>query len=289
MILVLRALGLGDLLAAVPALRAIRARWSEEVVLACPGWLTPLAELTGAVDRVLPTPGLVPLPDLSPSVAINLHGAGPQSTALLAATRPGVLISHGDPPWRDDLHERDRWCRLLHAHGITADPADLHLPLPDTASPAPGAVVIHPGAAFGSRRWPADRYAAVAEHFPNVVVTGSAEEQPLAHQVAGDHGTVLAGRTSLPELAALVAEAALVISGDTGIAHLAYAYGTPSITLFGPVGPQQWGPPPGPHTTLTASHLRRGDPFADEPDPALVAITPEDVVSAALQRQPHGG
>lgn len=281
MILVLRALGLGDLLAGVPALRAVRARWSEEVLLACPGWLSPVVALTGAVDRVLPTAGLVELPELRPSVAINLHGAGPQSTALLAATRPGVLISHGDPPWRDDLHERDRWCALLRAHGITADATDLRLAHPGVASPAPGAVVVHPGAGFGSRRWPAERFAAVAEHFERVVVTGSAEERAVATRVAGERAEVLAGRTPLAELAALVADAALVVSGDTGIAHLAYAYGTPSVTLFGPVGPESWGPPPGPHVALTAAHLRHGDPFADNPDPALLAVTTDDVLAAA--------
>ena len=279
MILVLRALGLGDLLAGVPALRAIRAHWpDEEVVLACPAALEPIAILTGAVDRVLPTSGLVPLPDLRPSVAVNLHGKGPQSAEILAATRPGVLITHRR--WREDLHERERWCALLRAHGIPADPADLRLARPDTPSPAPGAVVVHPGAAYGSRRWPVDRFADVASHYDDVVVTGGPEERDLAQEVRAVN---LAGRTTLPQLAALVADAAVVISGDTGIAHLAYAYGTPSVTLFGPVGPESWGPPPGPHTALTDASARRGDPFAADPDPALLAVAPSDVLTAAAR------
>jgi ADP-heptose:LPS heptosyltransferase len=104
---------------------------------------------------------------------------------------------------------------------------------------------------------------------------------------------VLAGHTDLTRLCALVAGAALVISGDTGIAHLAAAFGTPSVTLFGPVGPDQWGPPAdGPHVTLTDASVRRGDPFADDPDPALLAVTVADVLQAATDAQalaPHGG
>ncbi|MCM0676386.1 glycosyltransferase family 9 protein, partial [Micromonospora phytophila] len=55
---------------------------------------------------------------------------------------------------------------------------------------------------------------------------------------------VLAGRTDLAALAALVADGRLVVSGDTGVAHLATGYGTASVVLFGPVPPARWGPPP---------------------------------------------
>src|SRR3712207_6850754 len=49
---------------------------------------------------------------------------------------------------------------------------------------------------------------------------------------------------ALAEFAAVVAEAALVVTADTGAGHLASAYGRPSVVLFGPVPPWQWGPPP---------------------------------------------
>src|SRR5205823_558737 len=66
-VLVLRALGIGDLATAVPALRGLRAaRPTEQIALAAPDWLTPLARLTGAVDRVVPVDGLdvarIPVP-----------------------------------------------------------------------------------------------------------------------------------------------------------------------------------------------------------------------------------
>jgi ADP-heptose:LPS heptosyltransferase len=93
--------------------------------------------------------------------------------------------------------------------------------------------------------------------------------------------SVLAGRTTLTELAALVADATMVICGDTGIAHLATAYGTPSVVLFGPVSPRHWGPPPGrpQHQALWAGYT--GDTFADRPDPGLLRITTADVLDAA--------
>jgi ADP-heptose:LPS heptosyltransferase len=72
-----------------------------------------------------------------------------------------------------------------------------------------------------------------------------------------------------------------VICGDTGIAHLATAYGTPSVVLFGPVSPRHWGPPPGrpQHQALWAGYT--GDTFADRPDPGLLRITTADVLDAA--------
>jgi ADP-heptose:LPS heptosyltransferase len=104
---------------------------------------------------------------------------------------------------------------------------------------------VHPGAAYGAKRWPLDRFAAVTAALDGpatpVHVTGSAAERALAEAVAHGAGLaahrVLAGRTDLAALCDLVARAALVVSGDTGIAHLASAYRTPSVVLFGPVDP----------------------------------------------------
>jgi len=297
-VLVLRALGLGDLLTAVPALRGLRRAYPRHrVVLAAPAPLGELAALTGAVDELLPTAGLVPLAAPPPEVAVNLHGRGPQSIAILRALRPDRLLAHAHPehpevpgpPWRDDLHEVRRWCRLLGSAGIACDPGDLGLHRPAEPSPAPGAIVVHPGAGFPARQWPATRYAAVARELARggrpVVVTGDAGERGLAGRVAAGaglpDGAALAGRTTLGQLAALVAEADLVVCGDTGMAHLATAYGTPSVVLFGPVAPRHWGPPPDrrQHVALWAG--RTGDTFADRPDPGLLRITTGEVLAAA--------
>ena len=80
----------------------------------------------------------------------------------------------------------------------------------------------------------------------------------------------------------VVARAALLVCGDTGIAHLATALGTPSVVLFGPEPPDRWGPPEGgPHVVLTAADRRRGDPFADDPDPALLGVGVDEVTDVA--------
>jgi ADP-heptose:LPS heptosyltransferase len=74
----------------------------------------------------------------------------------------------------------------------------------------------------------------------------------------------------------------VLVTVDTGAAHLASAYGTPSVVLFGPAPPEVWGPPAdGPHVVLTDARLRRGAAFADDPDPALLAVTADEVVAAA--------
>ncbi|MCX6464168.1 MAG: glycosyltransferase family 9 protein [Pseudonocardiales bacterium] len=306
--LVLRALHLGDLLVAVPALRALRrARPDHRLVLAAPAALGPLAALTGAVDALLPTdtPDDLRWPGPAPEVAVNLHGAGPQSHAALDRTGPRVRIGFAAPGWDgpawdddDRVHERERWCAMVAAHGVPADPADLRIDPPDPGA-GPGGVLVHPGARYGAKRWPPARFAEVAATLARagrrVRVTGSAPERPLAADVARraglDDTAVLAGATSLPELCALVAAADLVVCGDTGIAHVASALGTPSVVLFGPVPPSRWGPPTaGPHRVLTAAGDRRGDPFADDPDPALLGVPVGEVLGAAdALLHPPGG
>ena len=143
--------------------------------------------------------------------------------------------------------------------------------------------------ASAARRWPPARFVAVAitlrAQGHRVVVTGSQAEIELATFVARaaglPPGDVLAGRTDLAELAAVVAEARLVVSNDTGTAHLATACRTPSVVIFGPMAPSLWGPPPDRpwHVALWTGH--RGSPFADQPGPGLLEITMPDVMAAA--------
>jgi ADP-heptose:LPS heptosyltransferase len=295
-VVVLRALGLGDLLTAVPALRAVRRAFPDaRVTLAAPGVLRPLALLTGAVDDLSAVAPLAPLPaELhGADVAVNLHGSGPQSTALLRATGPRRLVSYGvagGPAWRAAEHEVQRWCRLLTQSGVPAEPSDLSLPAPPPPAGVPaGAVLVHPGAAQASRRWPAERWAEVARALSaqgrHVVLTGGPDEQALGQRVAATAGLpgdrVLAGRTDLTALAAVVAHAGLLLSSDTGVAHLATAFGTPSVVLFGPTPPALWGPPPerARHRVLWAG--RTGDNFASEPDPGLLELQVPQVLAAA--------
>jgi ADP-heptose:LPS heptosyltransferase len=305
-LLAYRALGLGDLLTAVPALRALaRGFPGHRIELAAPAALAPIAALSGAVDAVHDTAALAPLPGAlaAMDVAVNLHGCGPQSHALLVAAAPRRLIAFArpelgvaGPEWRPGEHEVLRWCRLLTGSGIACDPGDLDLAVPRArvAGRARGATVIHPGAASGARRWPPERFAAVARSERSagrrVVVTGSAEEVRLAREVAAaaglDPDAVLAGETDLGGLAAVVAVAGRVVCGDTGVAHLATALRTPSVVLFGPTSPGEWGPPPDRpwHRPLWAG--RHGDPHATAPDAGLLEISTGDVRAALESLEP---
>jgi ADP-heptose:LPS heptosyltransferase len=314
-VLVLRALGIGDLATAVPALRGLRAaRPTEEIVLAAPAWLEPLARLTGAVDRVLPVDGLdvpripfrgpdqgVPAP---PRLAVNLHGKGPRSHRLLAGTRPERMLAFAcpaadqpdGPQWTADEHEVERWCRMLAGYRIVACPTDLLLHRPAVPPVAAGVTIVHPGAKDPVRRWPPARFARLAEVLERsghrVVVTGSPAERWLAQRVARLAGLpasrVLAGRTDVGALAALVAQARLLVSGDTGVAHLATGYRTPSVLLFGPTPPAWWGPLIDPELHRVLWHGSPAAPPARRPTrrgwrrphPALDAITVDEVLAA---------
>ena len=303
-LLALRTLKLGDLLVAVPAISALRRAFPEHrLVLAVPGWLEPIVELVDGVDALLPTPGLDAPLELEPGridVAVNLHGSGPESRGIVDRLAARLTIAHavaeidGDAPadsrmpeWVPELLERRRWVRLLEAYGIEGDADEVRL-RPSTRRSGPtDASVIHVGAFYGSRRWPVERFAAVAGVLRagghRVVFTGSAAERDRAlavAEVAGfDEQAVLAGRLDLAEFAAVIEDARVVVSADTGAAHLASAYARPSVVLFGPAPPENWGPPPGPHLVLTDASLRRGDAFSSETDPALLAVGVDDVVA----------
>lgn len=317
MLLVLRALGLGDLLTAVPALRGLASAFpAHRRLLAAPGQLAPLLGLIRGIDgeevveRVVDVRGLAALPpDLGRvAIAANLHGRGPQSHRRLLELAPQRLLAfaHSEVPesltgarWIAGEHEVQRWCRMLAHAGVPCDPGTLDIDRPEPGesewSVAPGATVLHPGAASGARRWPAERWAALARAETgagrSVVLSGGPGEVALAEHIARSAGlssdVVLAGRTGLRDLAAVVAAAGRVVCGDTGVGHLATALRTPSVLLFGPVAPQEWGPPPerSRHRVLWTG--RRGDPHACSTDPGLLEIAVADVLFALEQLDGH--
>lgn len=304
-VLVLRALGLGDGLTAVPALRGLRRLTPERhIVLATAHPVARLLHAQGLVDRVLPVQHLGDAPPglaLGRHLAVNLHGRGPQSHRTLLAGAPEALLAFGcpeagvdGPAWDDAEHEVTRWCRLVSAGGGACSSENLRLAAP--SADRGDTVVIHPGAAAAARRWPADRWAALATRLTargqQVVVTGSGDERLLCAELAESAGLPsqanLAGRLSVDELADLVARAGLLICGDTGVAHLATAFGTPSVVLFGPTPPSLWGPAVDLHLHRVLWHGdTRRDPHADRPDEGLLRITVDEVESAVADVVGH--
>jgi hypothetical protein len=309
-VLVLRALGLGDALTAVAALRGVRRLApGRRLVLAGPPAPGRLLRELGIVDEVVPQPGLVTLPAVPPGMTVvNLHGRGPASHRLLQAARPQRLIAfasaeagHDGPDWRADEHEVDRWCRLVGHAGGECSRADLRLrprgeaDAERAARRGSGPVVLHPGAASAARHWPVDRWRQVASALAAdghaVVVTGSAAEAPLGSAVAGGPAGVKdhTGRHTLGDLSALVRDAALVLSADTGVAHLATGWCVPSVVLFGPVPPGRWGPAVDPdlHEVLWHGDPAAGswgDPHADILDPLLGQVSVDEVLAAARRQ-----
>lgn len=107
-------------------------------------------------------------------------------------------------------------------------------------------IVVHAGATAPSRRWPPGRFAAAVSllrrHWQGAIVfTGTADETELVEQIRREipEQTIsLAGELSTPELAALIGSSALLISNNTGPAHVAAATGTPVVVLYALTNPQ---------------------------------------------------
>jgi ADP-heptose:LPS heptosyltransferase len=297
-VLVLRALGLGDFFTGLPALEMLRqALPAQRIVLAVPDAYHELARLSGSVDATVYGHELMPLvnPPEQSDLAIDLHGNGPRSRALLNATRPARLIGygHGGLVWDPDEHEVDRWCRLvregLPAPDLPTPSAAGRLPVPRGVHVPAGRTVVHCGAKSAARRWPPTRFARVAaalrELGHDVVITGGPDEQHLVRDVADRARVAPADAMTLSELIALIGQARLLISGDTGAAHVATNYGTPSVVLFGPVSPAVWGPPANPRHQVLWHGDGPGDPHGHDLDPALSRISEDEVLAAAQRAQ----
>lgn len=201
--------------------------------------------------------------------ALVLRLAGIHRIAALSVDYPGSLL---DVRYRRDadIPEPERALALARAAGYELPPGDdgalaVRRPLPG-AGALTGAgpyVVLHPGASAPARRWPASRWAEAAALLAGrgqrVMLTGGAGEQALTAAVArgipGGQLTDLGGRTSLAELAAVLAGADAVLVANTGVAHLAAAVGTPVVSLFAPVVPAaRWAPYGVPVTLLGDQH-----------------------------------
>jgi heptosyltransferase-1 len=143
--------------------------------------------------------------------------------------------------------------------------------------------LITPGAGWGAKRWPAERYAGVAEGLAQrgfgVVVNAGPGEEPLAAAIAS--GSAVSVTPTLPQLIALTRRVALCIGGDTGPLHLASALGRPVVGIYGPTDPSRNGPYGTRARVLRSPDSRRDHSRRSAPDPGLLTIAPEDVLRAA--------
>ena len=163
-------------------------------------------------------------------------------------------------PYSHDDYEAVSFTHLLEPLGIDAVDVETGAPF---LSP-PGAVcvtasaqmeplhdepfvAIFPGASIPERRWVADRFRRVAEvlsviRIKVVIVGGKEDRQQGEVIVGGDLGLNLAGLTSLAETAAVIQKSSLLLSGDSGVLHLAVGLGTATVSLFGPGRAKKWAP-----------------------------------------------
>ena len=143
--------------------------------------------------------------------------------------------------------------------------------------------LITPGAGWGAKRWPPERYAAVAEGLAqrglHVVVNAGPGEEPLAAAIAS--GSAVTLTATLPQLIALTRRVALCIGGDTGPLHLACALGRPVVGIYGPTDPRRNGPYGTRARVLRNPESRRDHSRRSAPDPGLLTIAPDDVLRAA--------
>jgi heptosyltransferase I len=147
-------------------------------------------------------------------------------------------------------------------------------------------VIINPGAGWGAKRWPAQRYGAVARALAccglrSVVNYGPGEDQLAREAEQASEGAAKAFAFSLTELIALTRRAKLFIGGDTGPLHLAAALQVPTVAIFGPTDPARNGPYGTRSIVLRnpaspTSHRRR-----PQPDEGMLEITVHAVVDAA--------
>jgi heptosyltransferase I len=149
-------------------------------------------------------------------------------------------------------------------------------------------VLMNPGAGWGAKQWPAERYGAVAKllaqcGLKSLVNYGPGEDDLARAAEASSCGSAHAISPSLTQLISLTRRACLFIGGDTGPMHLAAALRIPVVGIFGPTDPARNGPYRTRSIVLRSpvsatSHKRRS-----HPDVGLLAITPQQVVNAARE------
>ena len=289
---------LGDLLLALPALRLVRARHAEARVTLVVA--SPLVALAGLVD-------------VADDVA-NLDGA--DAAGLFGGELPRWLadeptlyswLGSGDPTLCARL---GRATRAAHFHRVERGPGERHVTadyiralglVPASPEPAPArfrppasalasdllarlappVLAVHAGAGSRAKRWDTAGFVQVANWWRSaggtaVVVAGPAEagEAPML-------GPPEARDWPLPDVAALLAGAALYLGNDSGISHLAAAVGAPGVVLFGPTDARRWRPLSPAIVALQARSTR--------PDGIDLRALPAQRVIAACQRRarPH--
>lgn len=241
------------------------------------------------LDEFIPFPGWPGLPEQEPDLqaipsflaamqsrrfdlALQMQGSGTITNPLvhLFGARqaagyhlPGQfrLNEQLNTVYPDGTPEVRVWLGLMEALGVPQQGEHLEFPVTDEEKQsfaqflercllsAGSYICLHPGARSASRRWGAEKFAAVGDALSGqgyqIVLTGSEAERDLTQATASQmYSPVIdaAGKTDPGMLALLLANARLLICNDTGVSHLAAAVQTPSVILFNASDPERWRP-----------------------------------------------
>jgi len=272
-ILLIRPGGIGDAALLAPAIRALRTQYpSCRIDVLAERRNAGAFALCPGVDEVLLYERPVQLMQVLRrryDVVIDTEQWHRLSAVVARLIRASVRIGFGTNErgrlfahavdYAHDWYEADVFLRLLRPLGIEKErvvapflqvpaeadrrAAELLMPLCDRDF-----VVLFPGASIAERRWPVEKFRAVAQKLLvqglAVVVVGGGEDVEAGERIcAGLDGALnLAGRTSLAGTAAVLSRCRLLVTGDSGVLHIAAGLNVPTVSLFGPGIAAKWAP-----------------------------------------------
>jgi heptosyltransferase-1 len=324
--LIVRLGSLGDVIHAIPAVAALRTRYPSARI----DWLVdpryaPVVQLIEGLDNAIPIDPRAGMGNLLRTIAqlrratydaaVDLQGLLKSAVLTRAAGARRVIgfprehlrepmsrlfYSDTPDPGRDP-HVIRKSLTLMRALGVEDLRITFPLQIPRTVTADSVAArfgserfaLINPGAAWPNKRWPPDRFGAVAAEIRertgvrSLVLWGPGEEGIASLVVSASRGAAeLAPRTNIVDLFAIARRAKLVVSGDTGPLHIAAAVGTPVVALFGPTFVERNGPWSTADLTISRAprcvcHYERKCRL---PHPCIEDIGVEEVVSAAQSR-----
>ena len=286
-VLVVRLRSIGDTVLATPTLFALRRFLPHaRIDLLLEDWVAPLLEGSGDVDRIIRVERGSTRSRLSVArelrgerydVAYNLHG-GSTATLLVRASgarhrvgyrdyRYSFLYTETAPPaaalWhREKTHSVEQQLALAGWTGVpVSDRPATRLEVTPQAAESISArlqaariregeafALVHPAAAFDSKRWETERFARVVEMLAargfKCVSIAAAGEAGIVETLRREARAPVVSFTdlTLPEVVALAARARIFVGNDSGIAHIAAATATPSVVVFGSSNVAHWGP-----------------------------------------------
>ena len=238
--------------------------------------------------------------------AIDLQGAI-RSAVLARMSGAKKLVGEASPReyparwWFDQKVETRAAHVIEQAHEVIGGFVRQQLPITPTEFPYDSAAeqwaeslvgkrgrfaILNPGAGWGAKCWPAERYGTIASELKkngvtNLVNVGPGESHLGTEVVAQSDGAASVVECSISQLIALTRRAALFIGGDTGPMHLASALQVPVVAIFGPTDPQRNGPFNSPNIVLRNPESKRDHSRRAQPEEGLLTITVDEVLEAA--------